>query len=77
MDIGNKITELRKQKGWSQSDLAKAIDASRYIFEKGQHASYDKESNKRLEGIDSETRKTLFQVIDSFLRDSKARLAYS
>ncbi len=27
--IGNKITELRKQKGWSQSELAKQIDASR------------------------------------------------
>ena len=27
--IGNKITELRKQKGWSQSELAKQIGASR------------------------------------------------
>jgi len=27
--IGNKITELRKQKGWSQSELANQIDASR------------------------------------------------
>jgi transcriptional regulator with XRE-family HTH domain len=27
--IGDKITELRKQKGWSQSKLAKQINASR------------------------------------------------
>ena len=27
--IGNRITELRKQKGWSQSELARHIKASR------------------------------------------------
>ena len=27
--IGNKITELRKKKGWSQSELAKKVNASR------------------------------------------------
>lgn len=27
--IGDKITQLRKGKNWSQTDLAKAIDASR------------------------------------------------
>ncbi|KEZ94301.1 helix-turn-helix transcriptional regulator [Nonlabens ulvanivorans] len=27
--IGNKITQLRKEKGWSQSELAKQIKASR------------------------------------------------
>lgn len=31
MNIGSKIAELRKQKGWSQSQLAKAIDVSREI----------------------------------------------
>ena len=110
LNIGERITQLRKQKGWSQNDLAKAIEASRdmigkyerndnlpsvevafkladifevsvdYLLGKGQHASYDKETIKRLESIenlDSETRKTLFQVIDTFLRDSKARKAYS
>ena len=110
LNIGERITQLRKQKGWSQNDLAKAIEASRdmigkyerndnlpsvevafkladifevsvdYLLGKGQHASYDKETIKRLESIenlDSETRKTLFQVIDTFLRYSKARKAYS
>lgn len=32
MDIGSKITELRKQKSWSQSDLAKRIEVSREII---------------------------------------------
>ncbi len=32
MNIGLKITELRKQKGWSQTDLAKKIDVSRVII---------------------------------------------
>lgn len=29
LKIGDKITQLRKTKSWSQTDLAKAIDASR------------------------------------------------
>jgi transcriptional regulator with XRE-family HTH domain len=29
LNIGEKITQLRKTKSWSQTDLAKAIDASR------------------------------------------------
>ena len=31
MDLGSKITELRKQKGWSQNELAKNIEVSREI----------------------------------------------
>jgi len=27
--IGDRITQLRKQKGWSQTQLAKTIEASR------------------------------------------------
>jgi DNA-binding XRE family transcriptional regulator len=38
--IGSKITELRKQKAWSQSDLTKAIEASRDIIGK-----YEREEN--------------------------------
>ena len=32
MNLGSKITELRKQKGWSQSELAKQIEVSREII---------------------------------------------
>jgi DNA-binding XRE family transcriptional regulator len=110
LNIGSKITELRKAKKWSQNDLAQAVGASRdiigkcerndnlpsiemalklakvfdvsvdYLLGEGQHASYDKETIKRLqdiENLDNDTKKTIFQVIDTFLRDSKARMAYS
>ncbi len=30
LSIGKKIAELRKEKNWSQTDLAKAVDVSRY-----------------------------------------------
>ena len=32
MDISSKITELRKQKGWSQYQLSKQIEVSREII---------------------------------------------
>lgn len=109
LDIGKKIAELRKAKNWSQSDLAKAIDASRDIigkYERGENSpsiemavklsealevtvdyllgkerfgKYDKESVERLQEIqnlDDNTRKTLFSIIDTFVRDAKARVAY-
>ncbi|MBI3141715.1 MAG: helix-turn-helix transcriptional regulator [Bacteroidetes bacterium] len=31
MNLGSKITELRKQKGWSQSELAQKLEVSREI----------------------------------------------
>lgn len=34
IDIANKITLLRKEKGWSQTDLAKLIGSSREIISK-------------------------------------------
>ncbi len=34
LNIGDRITALRKQKRWSQSDLAKAIEASRDMIGK-------------------------------------------
>ena len=110
LNIGERITLLRKKKKLSQADLASVIGASRdmigkyerndnlpsvevafklaevfevtidYLLGKGQYATFDKESLKRLEDIenlDSDTRKILFEVIDTFLRDAKARKAYS
>lgn len=110
LNIGSKIIELRKDKGWSQAQLAEAVNASRdiigkyerndnspsiemalkiakvfdisvdYLVGEGKHASFDKETLKRLEDIESldqNTRNTLFSVIDTFLRDAKARVAYS
>ncbi len=34
LNIGSKISTLRKQKNWSQGDLAQKIDASREIIGK-------------------------------------------
>jgi transcriptional regulator with XRE-family HTH domain len=51
-----------------------------YLIGEEQHASYYKETLKRLqeiENLDSYTRKTIFQVINTFPRDFKARVAYS
>lgn len=110
LNIGSKITELRKQNKWSQSDLAKAVNASRdiigkyernenapsiemaqkiadvfgvtvdYLLGKSAIAKYNQNDIKRLEGIeklDPDTKSKLYFVIDTFLRDAKARQAYS
>ncbi len=110
LNIGNKITELRKNKGLSQAQLAQAVNASRdiigkyerndnspsiemalkiakvfdvsvdYLLGEGKHANFDKETLKRLadiENLDQNTRNVLFDVIDTFLRDAKARVAYA
>lgn len=51
-----------------------------YLLGQGKHAAYDKETVKRLEDIqalDSNTKTVLFNIIDTFLRDAKARKAYA
>lgn len=110
LHIGKRISELRKEKSWSQTDLAKAVDVSRDIigkYERGEHSpsieiatklaealgvsvdyllgkerfgKYDKAAIKRLEEIqkmDVSTRTKLFDIIDTYIRDYKARTAYS
>jgi len=40
MNIGSKISQLRKEKNWSQGDLAQRLDASREIigkYERGEN----------------------------------------
>ena len=109
VNIGKRIAELRKAKKMSQSDLAKAVSASRDIigkYERGEHSPsvemaiklaealevsvdymlgkerfgrYDKEVMRRLEGIqnmDEGTRGKLFDIIDTYIRDARARQAY-
>ena len=51
-----------------------------YLLGQGKHATYDKETVQRLEDIqalDTETKTVLFNIIDTFLRDAKARKAYA
>ncbi|MCF6341156.1 MAG: helix-turn-helix domain-containing protein [Sulfurimonas sp.] len=60
--------------------LASIFDVSvDYLLGKGKYIAYNKKMIDRLDDIetlDEQTRNTLFSVIDTFLRDSKARLAY-
>jgi transcriptional regulator with XRE-family HTH domain len=109
IDIGTRISILRKQKGWSQTALAEKINCSRatlinyesnknipsidiaiqltgefdvtldYLIGKGKYTSYSNEIIKRIENIESldiNTQNELFSVIDTYLRDAKARQAY-
>jgi transcriptional regulator with XRE-family HTH domain len=109
LNIGDKIIELRKRNNWSQSQLAKEIEASRdiigkyernenspsiemafkiakvfdvpvdYLLGEGKHSSYDNDTVKRIEEIqvlDSSTKTVLFNLIDTYIRDAKARVAY-
>ncbi len=50
-----------------------------YLPSKGKHAAYDKDVIKRMEDIevlDSDTKTVLFNIIDTYLRDAKARNVY-
>jgi transcriptional regulator with XRE-family HTH domain len=61
LNIGSKISVLRKEKGWSQSDLAEKIEASREIIGKY-------ERNENLPSIEMVTKMAkAFQVTVDFL----------
>ncbi len=61
--------------------LADALDVSvDYLLGKERFGTYDKETVERLQEIqnlDDSTRQTLFSIIDTFVRDAKARTAYA
>lgn len=110
LNIGSRITLLRKEKGWSQTDLAKELGASReiigkyernenlpsiemalkmsnafgvtvdYLLGEGEFASFDKELMDRIkdfENLDKNTKAKIFDVMDTYIRDAKARAAYT
>ena len=110
LNIGSKITFLRKEKSWSQGDLAEKIKASREIIGKylrnenspslemalkmvkvfgvtvdfllgeGEYASYDTDTIERLKSIqklDDNTRKILFNVIDTYVQNFKTKQAFA
>jgi len=60
--------------------LSDALDISvDYLLGKERFGKYDKETVERLQEIhnlDDGTRRTLFSIIDTFVRDAKARVAY-
>lgn len=110
--FGKKILELRKEKGWSQPEIAKRINTSGPIigrYERGEMnpsievakkfadifgvtldylvADHDvpdilqnKEMLQRWEAIDQlpvDDKERVLSVIDSLVRDSRARQAYA
>lgn len=112
MNIGERIIRLRKDKGWSQNELAKMLGTSgpiigRYernemvpsvevakkladafettldylVDETGKQAEIkDKAMLNRvveIEHLDQEDKQTILHVIDSLLRDAKAKKAYA
>ena len=103
------ITDLRRERSWSQTDLALKTGISQvmlgkyergdavpsievakkiadvfqvsrdYLAGEGITASFDKKTLKRIQDIqslDANTQSILFNIIDTYLRDSKARIAY-
>lgn len=61
--------------------IAKVFDVPvDYLLGEGKHAHYDNDTIKRIEEIqvlDSSTRSVLFNLIDTYIRDAKARKAYT
>lgn len=110
MNFSKVITECRKNKGLSQTDLADASGVSRemiskyergeavpsldaakkianaleitldYLSGEGTNSKLDKKTLKRLqdlEHLEEEKKQMLFDMIDTYIRDAKARKAYS
>ena len=110
MKTNKVIADLRKEKGWSQADLASQTDISQvmvgkyergdavpsievakkiadafgvsldYLVGEGQNVSFDKkilERIKALQLLEPEKRNTLFDLIDTYIRDFKTRKAYT
>ena len=104
------ITELRKEKDWSQADLASKTGISQvmvgkyergdavpsievakkmadafevsldYLVGEGINASFDKKTLQRLQDLElleEDKKKTLFDLIDTYIRDAKTRQAYA
>lgn len=103
------IMDLRKEKGWSQGDLASKTGISQvmvgkyergdaspsievakkiadafgvsmdYLVGEGVNASFDKQTLARLrelEDLDDKKKQTLYDLIDTYIRDAKTRKTY-
>lgn len=60
--------------------IAKVFDVPvDYLLSEGKHSTYDNDTVKRIEEIqvlDGNTKSVLFNLIDTYIRDAKARVAY-
>lgn len=76
---------------YERGDAVPSIDAAKkiadafevsldYLTGEGQHSKFDKKTLKRLhdlEALEEDKKKTLFDLIDTYIRDAKARKAYA
>ena len=69
MNTGKIIVELRDKQGWSQADLASKSGVSRVMI--GKYERHD------LELLEEDKKKTLLDLIDTYIRDAKGRKAYA
>ena len=87
MAISDKIQTLRKKHGWSQQQLAKKmadtfdVTLDFLVDDTGKTAEIkDKAMLNRImeiQALDTEDQKTIVHVLDSLLRDAKAKKAYA
>lgn len=110
MNTSKRMTDTRKEKGWSQTDLANESGVSRemigkyergeavpsieaakkiadalgvsldYLVGEGINSKLDKQALRRLQDLDlleDDKKKTLFDLIDTYIRDAKTRKAHA
>jgi transcriptional regulator with XRE-family HTH domain len=110
MNTSKRMTDTRKEKNWSQTDLANesgvsremigkyergeaapSIDAAKkiadalgvsldYLVGEGINSKLDKQALKRLQDLElleDDKKKTLFDLIDTYIRDAKTRKAHA
>ncbi len=79
METGNIIITLRKEKGWSQGDLAKQSGVSREMigkYERGEASSsaFDRRTVERIQDIEQleeGEKQHVFALLDAFLAKNK------
>jgi len=76
---------------YEREEAAPSIDAAKkiadafevsldYLVGEGQNSKFDKKTLKRLhdlEALEEEKKKTLYDLMDTYIRDAKARKAYA
>ena len=91
-DLANSIKASREAIGkYERNEAMPSVDTAKkiadvfevtldFLIDESANASFDKLTVKRLKDIEllnEDDRKTLFSIMDAFLRDAKARKAYA
>ena len=91
-DLANSIKASREAIGkYERNEAMPSVETAKkiadvfevtldFLIDESANASFDKQTVKRLKDIEhlnDDDRKTLFSMMDAFLRDAKARKAYT